>query len=377
MRVAAVIWCPVEPVNTAGAVRMAALYPRLDRWEWRVAAPGPASAVLRSISLPRHWLSRLPWPWSPQVFNLWDHAGKALVTALHDWRPDAVVAEGAWSAWAARYLANACNAPLLVSALSIERLSTIGTGRGPLRRALAGWMETRALRLADLLACTTEHDRRILAAVPALAQKRIELIPQGTDTEALSRDSPNLRSVWGIAPEEKVVLFVGKLDYPPNASALRWLAKEIAPAVRTHRPQIRFVVAGAPVPPRPVSGLTFTGFVPDLTAALRTADVCVAPISAGTGIRTKILDYLAAGKPVVTTTVGDLGIGTEDGVHLLRRDTTTSFAQAILALLDDPKLARQLASAGQAFVTRRYDWRVIAQHMEFILDTLVASHRNH
>lgn len=375
MRVVSVFWCPIHPVDTAGAVRARELYPRLVRWEARIAAPGPPPPQRDCVTLPRHALSRLPWPWSPQVFNLWGRAPAALVEALREWKPDAVVAEGPWAAHAARRLADACRVPLAVVVLCIEHRATIGAGRGPARRALARAMEKRAYRLADALICMTEPDRVYLAERMALGDRSISVVPQGADLERLAPRGPDLRGAWGIRPGERVVLFFGKLDYPPNADALRWLASEIAPHVRTRVPTARFVVAGSRPPRRSMPPLEFVGFVPDLAAALRTADVCVAPLRAGTGIRTKVLEGLAAGRPTVATSVGDLGIGTEDGVHLLRRNGGAAFADAVADLLEDPAAAAALGAAGRQHVARRYDWRAVAARFEEALDGIVSCAR--
>jgi glycosyltransferase involved in cell wall biosynthesis len=113
-----------------------------------------------------------------------------------------------------------------------------------------------------------------------------------------------------------------------------------------------------------IPGVRVTGFVPDIRAKLWTATLSIAPLRWGGGTRLKILEALAAGCPVVSTTAGAEGLQLEDGREIAIADTADAFAQKAIDLLEHPGRRRELASAGQRKVSERYDWRSIAGELE-------------
>lgn len=161
------------------------------------------------------------------------------------------------------------------------------------------------------------------------------------------------------------LVHVGTMFWPPNADAVQWFVECVYPRIRAARPQVGFDVVGAD-PPRAVrdlarlgSGVQVTGYVADPTPYLERAAAMVVPVRAGSGMRVKILNALAQGVPVVTTTVGCEGIAVTSGVHLLIADTAEEFAAATLRLLADRGLADELAHNGRRLMETRYDYRQV------------------
>jgi len=99
--------------------------------------------------------------------------------------------------------------------------------------------------------------------------------------------------------------------------------------------------------------------------------VAVAPVRFGTGMRGKVLEALAMGRPVVTTTLGAAGLDARHGEHLLIANDATSFAAAVTRLLEDDGFARALGSAGRRLVETRFDWDAIAAGHEKIYERLL------
>jgi hypothetical protein len=97
----------------------------------------------------------------------------------------------------------------------------------------------------------------------------------------------------------------------------------------------------------------------------------VAPLRFGTGMRGKVLEALALGRPVVTTSVGAEGLGATSGRHLLVADDAADFAAAIRRVLDDPRLAAELGAGGRALVEARFDWGTIAAAHDEISDAVL------
>jgi len=163
------------------------------------------------------------------------------------------------------------------------------------------------------------------------------------------------------APE---VLFVGPLDWPPNADAVNYFLAEIWPAVRSEVPDARLTVVGrgeARTRSRWGSSpsVRFTGWVDDVDPWFRQSRVMVVPMRAGSGMRVKILDAFARGVPVVSTSVGVEGIAAVDGEHAAIADTPTAFAAATARILRDSLLAQRLARSARALVVERYDTRPV------------------
>jgi glycosyltransferase involved in cell wall biosynthesis len=135
----------------------------------------------------------------------------------------------------------------------------------------------------------------------------------------------------------------------------------IHPRLRALVPELRVRLVGrSPAPEvrrfesRP--GVTVLGDVPDVRSHLADASVAVVPLRVGGGTRIKILEALAAARPVVSTSVGAEGLGLRDGEHLLVADDPEAFARAVARLLGDASLRRRLAVAGRGLVVERFAW---------------------
>ncbi len=141
--------------------------------------------------------------------------------------------------------------------------------------------------------------------------------------------------------EDQSLLFLGAMDRGPNVKSALYFWNKILPLVRQDVPDVKFVIVGSrPLPE--VRALAekdehtvVTGFVEDIEKYYKTATVFVAPLLTGGGIIVKTLDALAAGTPVVTTSIGNEGIGAKPGEHLLVGDTPASFAAQVVLLLCD------------------------------------------
>jgi len=99
--------------------------------------------------------------------------------------------------------------------------------------------------------------------------------------------------------------------------------------------------------------------VDDVAPYYRRSTVCVVPVRTGGGTRLKILEAMALGRPVVSTTIGCEGLDVADGEHLLIADSPEQFAEKTVRLLTDRALCRHITTAARQLVVTRYDWDVI------------------
>jgi polysaccharide biosynthesis protein PslH len=193
---------------------------------------------------------------------------------------------------------------------------------------------------------------------------RVALIPTGVDVEDL-RPAPEK----GGSPR---VLFTGTMSYPPNSQGGAWFAERVWPLVRECLPEARLDIVGKDPPARLQTldgreGIGVAGFVPSMAPYFDAAHVIVAPILTGAGIRVKIIEALAAGRPVVSTTLGCEGLGLESGRHLLVEDNPQRFAEAVVRLLCDREARAELAREGRARAERDFDWRSLGDRLEAVL----------
>ncbi len=204
-----------------------------------------------------------------------------------------------------------------------------------------------------------------------LPERKIEVIPFGITLPDISSIS------FKYSSKGKNLLFVGAMGRPYNVEAVMYFYEEIWPLIFAEEPNVRFWIVGSQ-PPAHIRQLAelddrieVTGFVEDLTPYYLKADVFVAPLTIGGGVVTKILDAMAMGKPVVTTTIGNEGIGAQDGRDLVIADAPQAFAREVLSLLAMPERRRKLGMNGGDFVRSRFSWSQIAGRFEEVYHEIV------
>jgi glycosyltransferase involved in cell wall biosynthesis len=160
------------------------------------------------------------------------------------------------------------------------------------------------------------------------------------------------------------LLFAGVMSYPPNTDGVMFFARSILPRIRAFVPDVKLFIVGHS-PPAPVEalgrepGIEVTGYVNDILPYYRLSNVTVVPLRAGGGTRLKILESMALGRAVVSTTAGCAGLDVRHGVHLLVADHPQQFADCVVQLLGDDALRAELAGNARRLVERHYDWSAI------------------
>ena len=202
-------------------------------------------------------------------------------------------------------------------------------------------------------------------------QMPVHVIPTGVDTQSI-RPAPE--------PDGPPrLLFAGTLGYPPNAQGIGWFADRVWPAIRRELPDARLDIAGRDPPPSVLAlgereGIAVVGPVPEMPPYFARAHAVVVPILTGAGIRVKIVEAMANGRAVVSTSLGWEGLPyVEPGRHLLVADEPAEFAATTARVLREPALRAQLATEARALAERRYDWRGLGDQQEAVLREVLAS----
>lgn len=232
--------------------------------------------------------------------------------------------------------------------------------------------EIAAVESADLVLTMSDDDRAVLGRY--VDPRHVVPVPNGVDCAhfAFTEDGRTADSL----------LFVGFFRHEPNVEAVRYFCREVLPRVRRTHTDVRFRIVGA-YPPDVVrrlgdiDGVEVTGQVDDIAPYYRGATVFVAPVLQGSGTRLKILEAMASGCPVVSTTIGAEGLGATDGRELLLADGPDAMAAAIGRILADRELAVRLARDARDLVVARYDWDAITARLLATYRTALATAGGH
>jgi sugar transferase (PEP-CTERM/EpsH1 system associated) len=245
--------------------------------------------------------------------------------------------------------------------------------------ALYSFIQWRKLRAYEAHVChyfdctvvVSEADAAALRALdPALP---LAVVPNGVDM-ALYADYVPGADDPALPPNSLV--FTGKMDFRPNVDAVLWFVESVLPLVKQQVPNVRFYVVGQSPLPRVQAlaanpAVVVTGRVPDVRPYIAGAAVYVVPLRIGGGSRLKILEALAMGRAVVSTSLGSEGYPLTAGRDLLIADEPGEFAQAVIELLHDPARRAELGRAGQRFAAERYDWGIVVPLLEGMYRRLI------
>lgn len=226
-------------------------------------------------------------------------------------------------------------------------------------------------RLADRTTTVSEVERQHLVDA-GCDPGRIDVVPNGVDGRQL--DIP-LQTV----PSDAPLIYTGSVTYEANLDAVRYFATDILPRIRATRPGVHLQVTGdtgrVNTAALAASGaVTFTGRIPAVAPILRNARLCIVPLRIGGGTRLKILEALAVGTPVVSTSKGIEGLHLVPEEHVLIGDDSESFARQVRRLLDDDALRARLSVNGRRVVASHYTWGIVGDACEQTVNQAVHDH---
>lgn len=246
--------------------------------------------------------------------------------------------------------------------------------RGPMRavwareaRTLLTYERLAASRFDRTLFVSAQEAARFVALAPE-ARDSVGVLENGVDLDYFSPDTRFQNPLPGEGP---VLVFTGTMDYRPNVDAVVWFAREVLPLVRTTWPTARFAIVGAN-PAREVSaladlsGVIVTGRVPDTRPYLAHAALVVAPLRIARGIQNKVLEAMAAGRPVLATPDAFEGIHAMPGRDLLVAAGPTETARLAAEVLSGAHA--ELGASARRLVEERYDWRMTLRPLDQIAE---------
>lgn len=227
--------------------------------------------------------------------------------------------------------------------------------------------EQAAVKRFSHVIAVSEHDAELMC--PSVDRSRMTVVPTGVDLERF-RPDPDTRVV------DRLVMFVGAMDWQPNIDAVEYFCHDIWPEIKRRLPDARFRIVGRNPDPRltrfACESIEFTGLVPSVVEHLREAAVVVVPLRIGGGTRLKIYEAMAVGKAVVSTRVGAEGLDVHHGRDILLAAEPREFARAVVTMLESGEARRPYEQAARDLASQ-YDWTVIANRFAEVLERAVGA----
>ncbi len=196
----------------------------------------------------------------------------------------------------------------------------------------------------------------------------ISIVPMGVDIDYYQPNSND----YGMN-----LLFTGTIRYFPNKDAVLYFYKHIFPLIKNAIPDVKFYVVGN-YPPKNIKKLAsngdivVTGHVEDVRPYFDRSAVFVCPLRSGSGMQAKILEAMAMGVPVVTTSIGATALEAVDGRDIIVADDTKVFAEKVLELLKDSDLRNYIAKNARKLVEEKYEWSTIVRRFDEIYKSIKA-----
>lgn len=212
-------------------------------------------------------------------------------------------------------------------------------------------IEINAIKNAThTLVCSERDKAKILEELPE-AEDRISVVPNCVCfNEYESYRKTHEKEEDGVIR----ILFMGSLTYGPNIDAVTLICTKIAPRFKN---DVKFTIIGMNPPslnyPKNVELL---GYVDDIKTYLLNSDICISPLRYGSGTRFKILEYMAMGKPIISTSKGAEGIDYTNGKDIIIEDSIDEYPRIISEMLENKKMSLSIGRSAEALVRQEYDW---------------------
>jgi polysaccharide biosynthesis protein PslH len=307
-----------------------------------------------------------------EAFSYSDRAAERFRRALHAASPDVIVPD---QVHMYPYVPAELHERTVLDAHNVEtqRMQTMASALWPRPRAIVARLQHRPVSrfeqsavasVAGVLA-VSEPERRYLEP---LARGEVTLVPNGVDTE---RWRPRTE-----LPPEPTFLFTGSLNYSANLDAARYLIREVAPHIRRSDASLTIIGGDAPRALRKEAArsslrVELAGLVPSTEPFFARARFLVVPLRFGAGTPLKVLESLARGTPVLSTSIGCQGFELTPGRDVVIADGPKELAGSIDRLLEDDQLCEALSRNGREVAERLYDWRRIGDNLERALNAVL------
>lgn len=259
----------------------------------------------------------------------------------------------------------------LLAIMLYENYRAAKTWPGRIRRYLAYIKlrnyESKIYRQFDRCLVVSDLDKFRAQEYIPVPRKKIINVPNGVE---ISKNGKNQ-----VSKDDYHLIYNGALTYEPNFDAMRFFLDEIFPVILDRFPNTHLSITGkcdgVPIDQLCMNdNVSLTGYLDDIQSAVAAATICIVPLRKGAGTRLKILESMASGTVVVSTSKGAEGLAVDHGKHLLIADSPIDFAHAVIRLLQDQTIRAELQENAYNLVRTIYDWQIIEKKFSNEVSTL-------
>jgi polysaccharide biosynthesis protein PslH len=233
-------------------------------------------------------------------------------------------------------------------------------------------------KVTEKICCTISNSIFVVSEIDkehlvkwGISEQKLETIPNSVDISKYSTElNQEIRNQYHLNGKI-VVIFHGPLKYLPNKEATEILINEIMPRIWEKYPEVYLFLVGNDPPKISHPNVVTTGFVENLPNYIAAADIAVVPLLSGGGTRIKILEYMASGKPIVSTQKGAEGLDLINGEDILiTKNPDSQFVNAVSRLIADSSLRKKIGANAKKKALS-YDWAITAEKAVKIYNKLV------
>jgi polysaccharide biosynthesis protein PslH len=307
-------------------------------------------------------------------YNLWKYQRAELKSALENYfeqnSPDIIQVTNAHMGWVIEELRRHSSASLILKEENLEMLI--------MRR----FYQTRKNPLVKLYSFV--QYKKFVKYEPALCEKfDLCVFVSGEDAKEIQRMNPKVKAAVIPAGVESDLLrseivtkepyslaHIGSLNWFPNYDGIQWFVDEVFPLVLKKYPQTKLYLYGGGIPRNFIlnlsikSNVVIMGFVDNIWQSISNKLLSIVPLRIGGGIRVKILEMLAAGQNIISTSLGAEGIPVEDGKNIILADTPNEFADRINKFFNCEFDMQEMRLNGKEMIRKHYTWERIAEMFE-------------
>jgi glycosyltransferase involved in cell wall biosynthesis len=236
----------------------------------------------------------------------------------------------------------------------------------------ARWLNAEvslARKFDRVVALTAEDAWEIYRFAPDIP---MDIIPTGVDMEYFFPHKTE--------QEMNSLIYVGNFRHPPNVASALYLVQKVLPLVREEIPDVKLYIVGGNPPPA-VQALSepnrviVTGWVDDMRPWIQRSNIYVFPIFTGVGLRNKILEAWAMGKPVVSTRLGCAGLSPVHCENVWLAENPAEFSLGICELLRNAGLRERLGANARCYVEQYHSWKTVAEKYTEVYASVMEQNR--
>lgn len=281
-----------------------------------------------------------------------------------------------WSALSGIFLKKRFDKPLVLVDHNIEYLKFQQIDK-PHYSYLLREIEKTSCEQADKIVVVSDVDKNLMMETYDIEEEKIEIIPNCADTDLFKYSEEGrtfVRDMWGLDLESTLLMFVGKLDYAPNVTAVKYIVENIYPMIDEKYPRSKFMIVGKGYERllrHKKRNIIFTGYVNRLPDYLSAADIVIIPLDSGSGTRLKILEAASCSRPIVSSKKGAEGLDFSNNREIIVTEgIDKEFIEGIIELIEDEGLRRRIGNNARKKVESRYSWKEEIKKFQKIYEEL-------